>query len=1855
MSSRFNNLIKIVVDKFEDDEYNLLLNEALSLTQIQDQLKEKGLDPTQYNSKHHLFILSLLNSNLSLEIYNQIITNIKDQGILNRLMSQTVDRRSNTPTVDVEIINRVIHNYNNIPELNAILNSITQKREVATPPASEEDKAKGLEDFATRVKKEVDNNLKKKFTKTEEYEYISKLIYQLIEDQKKLLPNDRLVQNYSYALPLASYFLNLPSNEDTSKIGRLLYDLFPRYMADDDIREKKLIFSEPYKSNFYEFSNYLYKYLRDKRFKKKDKTDNLMNDWVFRNEDVTVYAGTVEDANESVKRCIKYGKGVNPKYGLCISGSSAASHYANYRFEGARKNLTTYFVYFNKPEDINHYNSEFFLFEPFNDADNNNVVSYQYNPGAGNPGETRVTPKKAFEKYPMLEKPFEEGVFKVLPVGEDEKKNFDKIRNAQISTIENVDDLIDWIELRNPPLNSESFESIQKKFPEGLTYVIDFYLKRRFDFAEDYLQNEYVLNGGTLESYMFRDIRKFFNNNPELEKRYDKFKTTLKPEEIRIMTSSGGRIDSDYMEMIYNDYPNLVESSLDKYIKARKDNWTPSSGGELYFFVFAHIESFLDKHPEYREKYSQQMDDMLSEEMKIIMNAGEYLTSELLEKISKRYPDKVEYYLDQYINKRITQYFERKMSFLDDYVFNNIQGFINSKPELREKYKVSRELRQKEIDQILESQTLISSTYLLRLKNEHPDLLSNFLDRYINLRAEEILKLENNSIYTSLDNVINNLYHNITEFMTSHKEIRERYVKYEKELILNNLRLIGSQVIGSADLVKIQNRYPDILEEFIQIYLNKKIKYVSNIKYDGETGYYVTKDSNQAFDYEDLDELFINSGPTMQGLDLFLKRKDNEQLQEKFSPLINELKSIFAINKIILTEKVLNSEDAKELQNELSEDKFEEVLSKYFDSRINTFTEKIEHVQTLNNHSLQIPPRCDLEEHLFFPLREFFYYNPKLAAKFKDTQEALKYKAFEYCGKSEDYFSSGRSNEYYENYYLTSGWLQDVKDRFPDILEMGLDIYLFQKLRQSQVYRYVENPDSYDRENVLVNIESEVFKRIQEFEEKNKSLFEKYTKERMICIKAYIDEAKFNDILNSQYFFRLERTFRPTFYRAIFKKYIDKKLEFIKKVKSDKERNNIYHDNYVSEYRKVSAKDLYGYIFDPLEEFLETHPELIEHYGEKTKDIKYDFLLNYLTNKSVSTDLKAKAIKYINYLNNNEEDNTAIYYKIFNSLYMKFRYEKYSSSEVIEAFEEFYKKIDDKNTFEKVFLMIMEDKEESITFLGTFKPTYISFLDNLFIDNLYKNLFSIDNDNFIAIHELIKSKVKTSKLPYSNPSSFYKIINRIAPDFLDTILQETLMEQDGTRTPTKNILNVFFSVEYVYDYINNNQKLKDLLFKFLNSVDITNFNLADLNRERLGQPLFRFFEFIQQYPDFENSKAYKMAIEFDQKQIQKFEKEIQNSANNTLDHRYLDLFFFKEPPNLNNVSIKSSYTSDCTIKISSIFPIESLKFLPQMFVKPCKLEIRNCVLKNNIDYIPLNTELIELNRVTVSPDKDLISKDTSSFDPELYKLSLIEVKNLKTLKGLNNLTKLSILDIIRCQDLVSLKGSPSKLIEFTISTCDNIKNFKGGPLEVKNSFNVNHLNGLVNFVGSPKGAYTYLLNHTRINSFKGLPDTIKNLKFNDSISFRNLIRKSYSYFPSRIKHLTLVDYNEDKGSKSTYERYLFSRILNVFPFYIGNIDDFLPEYRQDSFWNKVRKAYEKNSSKAKNKQKEEIETAERIKQERTPTKEDEIEAIEKQQDKIANREKIKRLSKEELELITPFNVLLEDIMNTIRTSFKVYK
>jgi DNA-cytosine methyltransferase len=141
------------------------------------------------------------------------------------------------------------------------------------------------------------------------------------------------------------------------------------------------------------------------------------------------------------------------------------------------------------------------------------------------------------------------------------------------------------------------------------------------------------------------------------------------------------------------------------------------------------------------------------------------------------------------------------------------------------------------------------------------------------------------------------------------------------------------------------------------------------------------------------------------------------------------------------------------------------------------------------------------------------------------------------------------------------------------------------------------------------------------------------------------------------------------------------------------------------------------------------------------------------------------------------------------------------------------------------------------------------------------------------------------------------------------------------------------------------------------------------------------------------------------------------------------------------------------------------------------------------------------------------------------------------------------------KNLVSLEGSPQKVNSMEIGICDNLKNFKGGPLESINSVTVSSMNGLVNFVGIPRSGQ-YSLSYNRINSFKGLPNHINSLKIIDSISNKNLIRKSYSYFPNRINWLSASSM-QDEGKK-TYSRYLFSRILNVFPSYIGNIQDHIP-------------------------------------------------------------------------------------------------
>jgi len=1835
MSSRFDNLIKLVVDKFEINDYNLL-SEALSITQIQDQLKEKNIDLSQYNPKHYLFLLALLNSNLNLDIYNQIITNIKDQGILNRLMSQTIDRRSNNPTVDSDIINRVLQNTSNIPELNAILNSIGQNREKEKPVATEEDKAKGLEDFATRIKKEVTKAITSKFDDAWA-NTILYFIFNLIDKEKEKYPNDRLLQNYSYALPMASYFVNSKNFDEREKFQILLSNLFPRYMADKDIRDKKVIFNDPYRSDFYKFSNYLYQYFREKRYKEEGKDGDLMNAYVFKNEDVTVYAGTIDDTHGSIRRCIKYGKGVNPKYAFCISGSSAGRHYTDYRFDVhsyGRKHLTTYFVYFNKPEDIKKYNTELFIFEPFYDY-KTNELKYQYNKGAGNPGEARITPEDAIKIYPMLEEPLEKGVFKVVEVDENEKEKYNKVKNSSISNLQNVDELIDWIEATDPTLYGANFGEIKNKFPEGVEYALDFYIKRKIDFAEDNIDvGNFVRNNNSLEKYVFGNIQTFLDENPELKEKYDKIRPTLKPKEIRMVTTNGVQVNSTYFEKIAEEYPKYIEKALDDYIAARENSWTERDG-EMYKWIFSSLNNFFEKYPQYKEKYTSTISEYEIKEMESVISTGSKVNSDFFKRFKNNHPDLYENALDRYVESRIKNYFENTYNdnTLKTYVFDSIQEFIENIPSDKyRKYKFTPELKQKEINKLIELNRTVDYRYLKDLEYNYPDFLLDFLDRYFKARTEKILKNSRNQ--SSVTGYVKELYYGvdtyIKELQTNHPTFKNRYTKYEKQLIIHHFDVVGDSHISISgyDIQELKELHPDILEKCLEEYLDKKIKLMGDVSYNAGNGHYYDSHDN-SYDYDEAHSLYMEP-PVLDLIGPFLSQ--NPELENKLKPKLKKLENTIKINAIVLTNKILDSEEVENLKATVSEEELYAILDRYFESK----TTEVNRIKNFTSrYDVDLPPQADMENELFVPLRKFFYYNPKVVARYEPLQKELKLLAFEICGLREDTFvDSDHSYEYdYSKMYLTSGWLRDVQRRFPDILEKGLDIYLNQKLKQI-IERNVKKSYHDDDEYRLVNIDSEVFKRIHEFEEDNKSLFKKYDSLRMNSIKIFIKDMKFYDLLDSAFFFRLEETFESDFYADIFKEYINRKLEYIKDIKKKKEEhdNEGYYYNEADFFNKIPDHDFYGYIFDPLEEFMQHHPELNQD-EEYRKDLKYQFLVKYLTTPrdDSSNDLKKKALNYLNYLNNNNKDNTEIYEKIINGIMSS--YEKTNSIyNTLKSYKAFYENIDDRITLKKIFL-IDSNKEHLLRLI---------FAND--IGRIVSN-----SDVRFYFQDLIKFKIKSAKLKNADSKSFIRMVSEITPNVGDLLIKEILEAIQSSTLPIRFhiILEAFFNEKDVFEYLNNDSSLKNDLYKTVSSNKITGIDFSQIRSLDLDFSLRKYLNFIEQFPNYEDNIIHKALTKEDQNLIDRYKK-IETQNNGIIDGSSLNIKFYKTPPDLRNIILNNSYGAELRITIHSFSPIESLKFLPQTFLRKATLTISECVLKNNIDYLPHGTTNLVLERTTISSDKSLIGNNVNTSDIRIIALSNVE--NLKSLENLN-VKELYKLSIRNCKELVSLKGCPPTVSVFEISSCDKLTSLKGSPFEAKINVDLMYLNNLKNFVGIPRSP-KYTLQYNTINSFKGLPDKIKILQIADFIHYKNLVRKSYSYFPSSIEEIYFTGSN---GGKSSFSRYLFSRIKKVFPRYLGNINSYLYNYSTDPFEKQIYEIYKQKQKEFKSKEEKQKESVERIKQERTPTKEDELEAIEAQQDKIANREKIKRLSKEELELITPFNVLLEGIMNTIKTSFKVYK
>jgi hypothetical protein len=290
-----------------------LLTEALSLTQMQDQLRDANLDPAKYDQKHLLFLVGLINSNQDLEIYNDLLSKIKDKGLLNSLLSVSVsDRRSDKPTIDIEKVTKALQYAEDPNELKAIIAG--QKKAM---PAG-----------------------------TEELEYNIDELKQFLSSNRGISLFDILVKLKPQLDNRLKQFLNEYNDEDTEVQGFLKTNAQRAKTVEDLIA----ILHEGRTKNINPYNSTTDLTLED-----------LQNGAMFYNSEDHLYIIRTtyqDDFIKSIRANLKYGQG--NRFKLCIS-SRNNNYYLDYRTGSiGRAPLTTYFVYklYDKsldPSDINNY------------------------------------------------------------------------------------------------------------------------------------------------------------------------------------------------------------------------------------------------------------------------------------------------------------------------------------------------------------------------------------------------------------------------------------------------------------------------------------------------------------------------------------------------------------------------------------------------------------------------------------------------------------------------------------------------------------------------------------------------------------------------------------------------------------------------------------------------------------------------------------------------------------------------------------------------------------------------------------------------------------------------------------------------------------------------------------------------------------------------------------------------------------------------------------------------------------------------------------------------------------------------------------------------------------------------------------------------------------------------------------------------------------------------------------------------------------------------------------------------------------------------------------------------------------
>ena len=331
-------------------------------------------------------------------------------------------------------------------------------------------------------------------------------IYQQLLKIVEPYQTDQYGRNLAHLPELTKFYLQKP---DLELIGRE----YKTYMSLGSIKSKNTIKKE---TEFLKWAEGIHSAEAIEANKKEGKVETVSTDKVdgedknkkYEDENVIVFlANNVEDPKQSVKNCIKYGKGSS----LCISGSSARSYYHDYRW---KDKLTTYFVWLKK-------DNRYIL------VDSAESGYYQYNNIYDN-HDTPANPQEIIQKYPVLQKPFDAKVFVSVPIQGKELDFYERFYEARsILDFDNLDDRLNFVNFNS--VDEDQWSQLPK---DEIPIILKAYIE---------------MDGGDIPHYLLKQY-------PPLEKRYwQKKKQTLEIELNEWDEDDDIDFDADEMKMLMDD------------------------------------------------------------------------------------------------------------------------------------------------------------------------------------------------------------------------------------------------------------------------------------------------------------------------------------------------------------------------------------------------------------------------------------------------------------------------------------------------------------------------------------------------------------------------------------------------------------------------------------------------------------------------------------------------------------------------------------------------------------------------------------------------------------------------------------------------------------------------------------------------------------------------------------------------------------------------------------------------------------------------------------------------------------------------------------------------------------------------------------------------------------------------------------------------------------------------------------------------------------------------------------------------------------------------------------------------------